>query len=300
MKKTTYIYSALANNTYATALPHIRATGFRSAILRYIERDKLTNLAEDFLVNSYMQRQQAEIENSISAYLSDDGVQMVALTGQDDLSEYEKIPLPASAPLDLALGEALVKRRSIRTFTGEPISLAQITSLMQAMNGVSVEAETVLKTNETVQFHLRTAASAGGLYPIEIYMVALNTALEPGIYKFQPIENVLVKMAQQSSVKQLLTGFSGAVDMVKTSHASLIFLFVAQPWRTMRKYGTRGLRFALQEIGAISQNLNLAVTALGLGSIDCASYFENEVNAALKLDGVFRSILHTSLVGTIA
>lgn len=300
MKKTTYIYSALANNTYVTAMPHIRATGFRSAMLRYIERDKLTNLAEDFLVNSYMQRQHAEIENSISAYLSDDGVQMVALTGQDDLSAYEKISLPAAAPLDLALGDALVKRRSIRTFTGEPISLAHITSLMQAMNGVSVEAETTLKSNETVQFHLRTAASAGGLYPIEIYMIVLNSDLDPGIYKYQPLQNILVKIAEQNKVKELLVGFSGAVDMVKTSHASLIFLYIAHPWRTMRKYGTRGLRFSLQEIGAISQNLNLAVTALGLGSIDCASYFEDEVNAALNLDGVFRSVLHTSLVGTIA
>jgi nitroreductase len=51
------------------------------------------------------------------------------------------------------------------------------------------------------------------------------------------------------------------------------------------------------EAGAIAQNANLAAVALGYGSVECASVYDDEMNEALGLDGVFRSYVHAVVVG---
>ena len=69
------------------------------------------------------------------------------------------------------------------------------------------------------------------------------------------------------------------------------------PWRSMRKYGARGMRFLFLEAGAIAQNLNLACAGLGLGSLDCASLYDDEVHEALGADGLYEALLHAVIVG---
>jgi SagB-type dehydrogenase family enzyme len=65
----------------------------------------------------------------------------------------------------------------------------------------------------------------------------------------------------------------------------------------MRKYGNRGLRFLFLEAGAMAQNIHLACEALGLGSFDCASVYDDEVHEALGIDGLHESLLHTVIIG---
>ena len=62
-------------------------------------------------------------------------------------------------------------------------------------------------------------------------------------------------------------------------------VFVISPWRAMRKYGARGLRFALQEVGAIAQQINLVCTGLGLASVESSSFYEDELKA-MKVSGL--------------
>ena len=301
IKKQGLAYAVLAKNGYHVKTPHIKSIGFRTASLCYSERQNLPNLAETYLINSFLKRNDAEINTSISSYLMDDGVKMVSLTGQEDISAYESIPLGKNAPLDLPLGAAITQRRSIRDFTGDPISFEHLSVLVRAMAGVSAQAESKLYDGDTVSFNLRTVPSGGGLYPIDIYIAVLNNKkIAKGIYRYQPIDDRLIKMGDEKKMNVALASFAGAVDMVNSSHASLLFLYLAKPWRTMGKYGHRGLRFVFQEIGSIAQNLHLSATALGLGSVDCAAFFEDELNKALHLDGVYQVALHSTLVGTIA
>ena len=66
------------------------------------------------------------------------------------------------------------------------------------------------------------------------------------------------------------------------------------------RYGARGLRFALQEVGAIAQQINLVCTGLGLASVESSSFYEDELNQALNLDGIFQTATHTMTVGVQA
>jgi SagB-type dehydrogenase family enzyme len=301
MKNDGLVYSVLAKNAYNTRSPHIKSTGFRMPSLYYSERDKLENIGETFLINSYLKRNDPEIETSISSYLTDDGIKMVSFSGQEDLSAYRLVDLGEGAPLDIALGDAIVRRRSTRDFTGDPIQFDDFSTLVRTVAGISASAEVTLNSGSTAAFNLRTVPSGGGLYPIELYVAVINIkGIAPGIYRYQGVQDKLVEIGTQDKLKMLLEGFSGVVDMVKSSNASAIFLYTAKPWRSMRKYGNRGLRFVFQEVGAMAQNLHLSVAGLGLGSVDCASFFEDDIHKVLNFDGVCQSLIHTTLIGTIA
>lgn len=294
------IHSILAKNAYHTHSPHIKSTGFRMASTHYTERHELTNLAETFLINSYFKRNDPEIDMSIASYLADDGMKMVSLSGNEDLSGAKLVNLGESAPLELGLGDAILRRRSIREFTGDPIRSDYFSTMIRGVAGVSASAEIKLQDGEAMELNLRTVPSGGGLYPIDLYIASLNVnGMPPGVYRYQSLEDKLIELGDKKLLDQLLLGFSGRVDMVKSSNASLLFLYVAKPWRSMRKYGNRGLRFVFQEVGAMSQNLHLLASGLGLGSVDCASFFEDDVHKALGMDGIYESIIHSILVGTI-
>lgn len=294
------LYPILSKNGYQTKSPHIKSTGFRMTSFQYQEREQLELTAELFLINSFLKRNDPEMELSISSYLTEEGMKMVSLIGEEDHSAYPIINLGENAMLNLSLGESIVRRRSIRDFTGDPIHLTSLATLIRATAGVSALSELTL-TDSTIQFRFRTAASGGSLYPIDLYVINLNApGLTRSIYKYLPIDDQLIEVGNEKKLTQLLKSFSGSVDMVESSNASLIFLYVGKPWRSMRKYGSRGLRFVFQEVGAMTQNLHLAATALGLGSVDCASFFEDEIHHVLDLDGIHQCALHSVLIGVTA
>jgi SagB-type dehydrogenase family enzyme len=72
---------------------------------------------------------------------------------------------------------------------------------------------------------------------------------------------------------------------------------VARPWRSMRKYGSRGVRYVFVEAGAIAQCVHLAAEALGVGTVDCASVYEDEAGDVMGIDGLFEQLVHTVVVG---
>jgi len=47
------------------------------------------------------------------------------------------------------------------------------------------------------------------------------------------------------------------------------------------------------------QNVHLAVTALGLGDVETAGFYDQEVNEALGLDGLTATLVHTVVVGAL-
>ena len=88
-------------------------------------------------------------------------------------SSIKKLPAPRLRGQQ-SLEETLASRRSVREFTSQAISEADISQLLWAAQGI------------TDPDGLRTAPSAGGLYPLETYV-----ALSSGLYCFQPARNEL-------------------------------------------------------------------------------------------------------------
>lgn len=288
-----------ATNGYRLTSPGVPGVGLRTHQLRYdnLSSGAFPRPAEEFLVASRFRRGDAETVLSIADYLTDAATTM--LSRLDDGPEPEApTPLPAATRLGMSLDEAVRRRRSIRVFTGDALPLAYLAALLRLAGGVTAEGEAELTDGRTVTVPFRSVPSGGGLYPVELRVAATNVdRLEPGIYRYLPRRDVLVRDGDRASLAALLGTFFAPAELVTVEAAAAVVLLVATPWRSMRKYGPRGLRFALHEAGGIAQTLHLGATALGVGTVDYASYYDDEADAALGLDGVLHTLVHTVIVG---
>lgn len=290
---------AIFNNSYSMAVPAIHSIGLVTHSLRYQGRHSLTYAAEDFLLNSRLYRNYPENDISILNYLDDVGATMLSFMGQEDISNFSKMKLPEGVPLDLALGEAIALRRSVRHYTGDFIGLDYVATILRAGQGMSCESEIQLVSDGATTMRWRTTPSAGGLYPIEIYLMSLKIRnLARGLYRYHSYSDSLLEIGNEQILKETLKNFAMTEEQIALSQANMVIFLVAQPWKTMRKYGARGLRYVLHEGGAISQNIHLATTGLGLGSVDCASFYDDDMNQVLGIDGKLEMLTHTIIIGT--
>lgn len=284
-------------NGYSPMIAWSNSIGWKPNIVKYAERHRSALLAEEFLVNSYYDRNDSETESSLRIFSEEAGVVVQSLMQKRDFIDCPNINLPDSISLDMSLGESILKRRSVREFTGDAIPLSYLATVARVAKGYTETAQMCLRDGSEITLNFSTVASGGHLYPIELYFVVLNVkGLASGIYCYSEHEDLLFKLHDENKVKEILASLS-TPDFSSIRRANYFCLFAAQPWKSMCKYGNRGLRFVLQEIGAMTQNIHLANVCLGLGSIDWGGYYENETNSALNFDGVTQSILHMLLAG---
>jgi len=198
----------------------------------------------------------------------------------------------------MSVSEAIRQRRSVRTYTGEPVPLSWVATLAFAAEGVT---HTTASGDSGVEMALRSAPSAGALYPVELRLAALRvTDLACAVYAYDAQRHELVTVGDETALDGLMESLAVADEIVMCSQAALVCLFVARPWRSMRKYGPRGMRHVFIEAGAMAENVNLAAVALGLGAVDCSSVYDDEAHEALGIDGVYEAVVHAQVLGTPA
>ena len=87
---------------------------------------------------------------------------------------------------DSGLFDALARRRSLRAYGPGPLALGELSALLWAAAGV---------TERRDGFAFRTAPSAGGLYPVEHYVVANDVeGLERGLYHYDVLGRALERL----------------------------------------------------------------------------------------------------------
>ncbi len=195
-----------------------------------------------------------------------------------------RLPRPAFGPENF--WQALIKRRSIRHYSPVPLSLTEISLLCFAAQGI---------TGEVGRYLLRTAPSAGALYPVETYLL-VNRAQElpSGLYHLEIQDFVLEQLAEGDFGKPLA---EASLSQPQCARAALVFIWSAIPRRTMSKYGSRGMRYIFMDVAHICQNVLLAASALGLGACPIGAFFDDEVNQLLGLDGEEETVIYLATVG---
>jgi SagB-type dehydrogenase family enzyme len=254
--------------------------------------------AEEFLLNTALKRNDSEVAASVASYFND--VQVIVLSLRDVPRQLtpDDVLLPPPVGLEMSLGEALARRRSKRMYTGDSMTLEYLSTLLRAAAGTTATADAPLRSGGTAQVSFRTAPSAGGLYPLDVYVLPVNVrSLGVRLYRYVSNPPVLVPIGRPETPDAVLSAFATTENMISLSRCNAIFLLVARPWRVMRKYGQRGMRFVFMEVGSIAQNVNLAAVALGYGSVECASVYDDEMNEAIGVDGMYGAHVHTVVVG---
>jgi len=293
--------TAIDSNSSRAAAPRVGSIGFRTAALRHraLNDTGILRIAEQFLLNTRLERNSPETLHSIAGYFTDPAVVMMSLQGAEYTTGARTLTLPRSQPLRMQLSEAIGRRRSVRSFTGDAVDYTSIATLLRSGGGITGQAQVDIGEAEPRRIGFRAVPSGGGLYPIELVIAALNVkSLGKGLYRYNPRGDLLVEIGNETALTRLMTCFSVNEDMIAMSRAGAIFLMVGRPWKTMRKYGDRGMRFVFMESGCIAQNIHLAAVALGLGSVDCGAVFDDEVHSVLNIDGTFEALIHTLVVGT--
>jgi len=174
--KTEHLSEAIWNNTYDAMMPQAKSMGFKTPAVQYQMQNHYSaiSVAEDFLLNSRILRNDREFQASVLGYLSPPGVTMVSLVGSEDNPQTHQVNLPKNVPLTMELGEALLKRRSVRRYTGDACRFDYLATMIRATSGIVSEHRLSSMTGNTATMHYRTAPSGGALYPIDLYVVALN------------------------------------------------------------------------------------------------------------------------------
>lgn len=172
---------------------------------------------------------------------------------------------------DVSLEQSLLGRRSTRNYTEEPLTLQDVSQLLWAAQG----------TTDNRGF--RTAPSAGGLYPLEVYIVAGNVAnLAPGIYQYGTDLHELIPIIAGDRRSELA---DAALGQTWVKAGAIVIVFTAVYERTTGKYGERGIRYVHIEAGHAAQNLCLQATAMGLGAVTVGAFHDEQVVKLLNLPG---------------
>jgi SagB-type dehydrogenase family enzyme len=199
--------------------------------------------------------------------------------------EAERFPLPPPGGYrGLSVEEALDKRRSVRAYSGQPLSQEEFSRLLHAAQGI---------TEPRRQY--RAAPSAGALYPIELYPVVHNVSgLEPGVYHYAVREHEL-ELVRSGDFRTEIMGAGLWQEFMGTANVCFVLTAIFQ--RTRWKYKNRTYRYVAFEAGHIGQNLYLSATSMGLGACAVGAFHDEDLNTLLEIDGEEEESLYVITVG---
>ncbi len=172
---------------------------------------------------------------------------------------------------EMSVEEAIARRRSIRSYRDEPLTLSELSQLLWAAQGI------------TSSKGYRSAPSAGATYPFEVYVVVGKVAgISPGVYHYIPEKHAL-EVVKSGDFRKALQ--DACLDQEWVGNAPMDIVLVAFYERTTRVYGERGIRYVHMEAGHIGQNIYLEATALGLGTVAVGAFDDRAVADILGTEG---------------
>lgn len=208
--------------------------------------------------------------------------------GKKEYKGKPKIQLPKPDFRGITVEDAIKKRRSVRNYSGSPMNSAEISQLLFSAQGI---------TGQIYGEKLRTAPSAGALYPIELYVFINNVrGIEKGLYHYNLFEHSLTEIKKGDFRKEMLRA---GLDQEMFRDANIVIAMTAIHKRITWKYGDRGFRYIYMEAGHIAQNILIQSVSLGLGSVVVGAFLDDELNRLLGIDGKEEISLYLVATGKV-
>lgn len=181
---------------------------------------------------------------------------------------------------DISLERVIKNRRTIRSFTPDPLTKEQFAQLLWATQG----------TTDDRGFK-RAAASGGALYPMDIYAVVGEKGvegLEAGIYHYESKGHTFSLVLEGDFRVELSRA---ALSQMWMARAPLNLVITAEYSRICVKYGERGVRYAMIEAGHIGQNIFLQAEAMGLGAGIVGAFQDERVIKTMNIPKTHEPLL---------
>lgn len=172
----------------------------------------------------------------------------------------------------MSVEEAVAKRRSIRDYTPEPLSLEEVSQLLWAAQGITEAAS-----------GKRAAPSAGMTYPLEIYLAVGEKGVKDlpvGVYNYVPRNHSIIKILEDD-VRYPLQEATLGQTWVGDAPVTIVIAAIYE--RTTVRYGDRGMRYVYIEVGHVAENVFLQAVALNLGTVPIGAFNDDDVQKVLGL-----------------
>jgi SagB-type dehydrogenase family enzyme len=176
----------------------------------------------------------------------------------------------------VSLGEAIARRKSVRSYSTKALSMEELSMLLWATQGVRKV------TGDNSAF--RTVPSAGARHAFETYLVVSRVdSLEPGLYRYLPFDNQLLRLSGEADLEQRAALACYGQDFV--GRAAVTFFWTTIPARSEWRYGH------------VCQNLYLAAGGIGAGVCAVAAYNQEACDTLLEVDGTEEFTIYAAAVG---
>ena len=140
--------------------------------------------------------------------------------------------------------------------------------------------------------------SAGCRHALETYLCVLHVAgLEPGIYRYLPMEHQLLVVSRAPGLAKKLT--AAALNQSFVGKAPVTFIWTTIPYRMEWRYGIAAHKVIALDAGHVCQNLYLASAAINAGTCAVAAYHQQLMDDLLGIDGENEFTLYLAPVGKI-
>lgn len=202
----------------------------------------------------------------------------------------QSLARPPITPV-ISLGEAIVTRRSSAAFADVSLELSQVARLL-------VDSYRVTGDIRTSMGHvlLRSAPSAGGLYPVGVYLAAANIkGLARGVYRYDPVTTSLMTRLVDNDIAQLVRQMFK--EQERAHHAAGAVMLTAHFARTIAKYGERGYRYVLLEAGHIAQLMSLSAVPAGVALRCYGAFYDGLADRLVGVDGRTECVIYVLLIG---
>jgi SagB-type dehydrogenase family enzyme len=189
-----------------------------------------------------------------------------------------ELPKPAFSS-DFSIEEVLEARRSVRSYTDEPVTLEEVSQLLWAAYGITYTREGL---PDFIRGGFKTAPSAGARYPLEIYLVAGNVkGLLPGIYWYVPEGHVIHRLTDGDVRIDLQ---AACLSQAFAGKAPISIVWSAVYERCTEKYGDRGRdRYVCMDLGHSAQNVYLQCGSLGLGTCAIGAFSDDSLKKLIGM-----------------
>ena len=188
------------------------------------------------------------------------------------------------------LASAIRNRQSRRNFTDKPLTLAELSFLLWATQGIRQ------RLSEATA--LRMVPSAGARHALETYLCVLNVeGLEAAIYRYLPLEHELLLEFPMVDARQKLVESTLGQSFV--GEAAVTFIWTAIPYRMEWRYGLAAHKVIALDAGHICQNLYLACEAIGAGTCAVAAYHQQLMDRFVRVDGMDEFVIYLAPVGKV-
>lgn len=183
----------------------------------------------------------------------------------------------------VSLEKALMGRRSIRNFSSDSLTIFEISQILWSAQGITKKIKEPSSgwRGDKWPGGLRTAPSAGALYPIELYIATARvTGLPQGLYKYIPQEHTITRVLDGDKRMDIS---DAALKQKSIQNASAVIIIFGVIDRTTAKYGDRAPRYVNIECGAVCQNIYLQSYTLNLGAVFAGAFNDEKLKSVLNV-----------------